>query len=62
MLDADIHLRYNIDTATQEYTMNKSQNLAFLLKWALKNGNEHNARVIAAHIIAGTELCNSELH
>lgn len=41
--------------------MNKSQNLPSLLRWALRNGNEYNARVIAAHIIAGTELCAADL-
>jgi hypothetical protein len=39
----------------------KTQNLKALLKWALHNGNERQARVIAGHIIAGTELCSYDL-
>jgi hypothetical protein len=36
-------------------------NLSSLLKWALHNGNERHARIIAGHIIAGTELCAADL-
>ena len=41
--------------------MNRSQNLPQLLRWALRVGNEYNARVIATHIIAGSELCAADL-
>lgn len=36
-------------------------NLALLLTWARHNNNEHNCRVIATAIIAGTEVCPSDL-
>jgi len=38
-----------------------TQNLSALLKWALHNHNFQAARVIAACIIAGTELCAADL-
>lgn len=36
-------------------------NLSHLLSWARKNNNEHNCRVIAAALIAGSEVCAADL-
>ncbi len=36
-------------------------NLAAILHWALHNGQTAKARLIAAHLIAGTEPCGSDI-